>query len=254
MIRKVAVILAGLVMAALTVRLKPDTTYNTAYAQGAAYDLVIRNGRVIDGTGSPWYRADVAIRGDTIVRIAPSITDAGDARHRRGRADRRARVHRHPQPRAREHLRAADSGQLHPPGRDDDHRRTRRRVARSARAVPRKARALQKSVNIGTLHRPGSVRDAVLGSRQQTADARRARHDARNRRGRDEGGRVRHEHRALLRAWRLHARSKRSSSSRGSRARYGGIHISHMRDEAFGVSTACGKPSASARRAGCRRR
>ena len=49
------------------------------------YDLVIRNGRIIDGTGSPWYRADVAIRGDTIVRIAPSIAepanrviDAGD--------------------------------------------------------------------------------------------------------------------------------------------------------------------------------
>jgi N-acyl-D-amino-acid deacylase len=38
------------------------------------YDLVLRNGRVIDGTGSPWYKADVAIRGDVIVRIAPSIT------------------------------------------------------------------------------------------------------------------------------------------------------------------------------------
>ena len=37
------------------------------------YDLVLRNGRVVDGTGNPWYRADVAIRGDTIVRIAPSI-------------------------------------------------------------------------------------------------------------------------------------------------------------------------------------
>src|SRR4051812_24997179 len=39
------------------------------------YDLVLRNSRVVDGTGSPWYRADVAIRGDTIARIAPSITD-----------------------------------------------------------------------------------------------------------------------------------------------------------------------------------
>ena len=29
-----------------------------------------------DGSGSPWYRSDVAIRGDTIVRVAPSITDA----------------------------------------------------------------------------------------------------------------------------------------------------------------------------------
>jgi N-acyl-D-amino-acid deacylase len=45
--------------------------------QSPRYDLVIRGGRIVDGTGSPWYRADVAITGDTIVRIAPSIADAG---------------------------------------------------------------------------------------------------------------------------------------------------------------------------------
>jgi N-acyl-D-amino-acid deacylase len=44
-------------------------------AQTPRYDLVLRGGRVVDGTASPWYRADVAITGDTIVRIAPSITD-----------------------------------------------------------------------------------------------------------------------------------------------------------------------------------
>jgi N-acyl-D-amino-acid deacylase len=42
-----------------------------AFAQ--EHDLVLRNGRVVDGTGSPWYRADIAIRGDTIVAIAPRI-------------------------------------------------------------------------------------------------------------------------------------------------------------------------------------
>jgi dihydroorotase/N-acyl-D-amino-acid deacylase len=45
-------------------------------AQPASYDLVLRNGRIVDGTGSPWYRADLAIKGDTIARIAPSIADA----------------------------------------------------------------------------------------------------------------------------------------------------------------------------------
>src|SRR5206468_6690914 len=45
----------------------------TPRAQTPLYDLVIRNGRIIDGTGSPWYRGDLAVRNDTIVRIAPRI-------------------------------------------------------------------------------------------------------------------------------------------------------------------------------------
>jgi N-acyl-D-amino-acid deacylase len=48
-------------------------------AQQPEYDLVIRNGRVLDGTGSPWFRADVAVRGDAIVRVARGI-DAKAAR------------------------------------------------------------------------------------------------------------------------------------------------------------------------------
>ena len=32
-------------------------------------DLKITNGRIIDGTGAPWYRGDVGVRGDTVVAI-----------------------------------------------------------------------------------------------------------------------------------------------------------------------------------------
>lgn len=46
-------------------------------AQVPSYDLVLRNGRVVDGSGSPWYRADVAIRGGTIIEVAPSIRGQG---------------------------------------------------------------------------------------------------------------------------------------------------------------------------------
>jgi N-acyl-D-amino-acid deacylase len=38
-------------------------------AQDDVYDVVIRNGRVIDGTGSPWYAADVGIRAGKIAAI-----------------------------------------------------------------------------------------------------------------------------------------------------------------------------------------
>jgi N-acyl-D-amino-acid deacylase len=30
------------------------------------YDLIIRNARVVDGTGNPWYRADVGVRNGKI--------------------------------------------------------------------------------------------------------------------------------------------------------------------------------------------
>jgi N-acyl-D-amino-acid deacylase len=38
-------------------------------AQSPAFDLVIRNGRIIDGTGSPWYSGDVGIRDGRIAAI-----------------------------------------------------------------------------------------------------------------------------------------------------------------------------------------
>ncbi len=42
-------------------------------ADKPAYDLLIRNGRVIDGAGNPWFHADVAIRGDRIVAIGRNL-------------------------------------------------------------------------------------------------------------------------------------------------------------------------------------
>ena len=40
------------------------------------YDIVLRGGRVLDGSGNPWFRADVAIRGDRIAAVG----DLGDIR------------------------------------------------------------------------------------------------------------------------------------------------------------------------------
>lgn len=38
-------------------------------ATAPAFDVLVRNGRVVDGTGSPWFEADVGIVGDEIARI-----------------------------------------------------------------------------------------------------------------------------------------------------------------------------------------
>lgn len=39
------------------------------HAQGPSFDVVIRNGRVVDGTGAPWFVADVGIKDGKIVAI-----------------------------------------------------------------------------------------------------------------------------------------------------------------------------------------
>jgi N-acyl-D-aspartate/D-glutamate deacylase len=34
-----------------------------------AYDLVLRHGKIVDGSGNPWFRGDLAVRGDKIVAV-----------------------------------------------------------------------------------------------------------------------------------------------------------------------------------------
>jgi N-acyl-D-aspartate/D-glutamate deacylase len=53
--------------------------------QAQQFDVLIRNGRVVDGSGDPWYRADLGIRGGRIVAIgdlsratAKDVVDAHD--------------------------------------------------------------------------------------------------------------------------------------------------------------------------------
>jgi N-acyl-D-amino-acid deacylase len=45
----------------------PDPAHRNA--EKDAYDLLIRNGRIVDGTGNPWFYGDVAIRGDRLAAM-----------------------------------------------------------------------------------------------------------------------------------------------------------------------------------------
>jgi N-acyl-D-aspartate/D-glutamate deacylase len=42
-------------------------------ARAQDYDLLIRNGRLVDGSGGPWLRADLAVRADTIVAVGRGL-------------------------------------------------------------------------------------------------------------------------------------------------------------------------------------
>ena len=49
-------------------------------------DILIKDGHVIDGTGGPWMRADVAIKGDRIVYVGRAGKgQTHDRRHRESR-------------------------------------------------------------------------------------------------------------------------------------------------------------------------
>ena len=146
-----------------------STVTTAVHAQTATYDLVLKNGRIIDGSGNPWYRGDVAIRGDRIVQIAPRI----DAQ-----ATRVIDV----------------GGQVIAPGFIDVHTHARRGIFETPTAenyvrqgvttliegpdggspvplAPFLARldTLRKSVNIGSFVGQGSVRSEVIGNADRKA-------------------------------------------------------------------------------------
>ena len=188
-----------------------------ASAAEAPYDLVLRNARIVDGTGSPWYRGDLAIRGDTIAHIAPAIDAPREARDRREGRGRRAGLHRPPHPRGARHLRGADRGQLRAAGRDDDPRRARRRLARAAQALSwtSSKRRRSRSTSAASSARARCAQRVVgLANRAATPDEIGA--HARARRAGHARRRVRPEHRPLLRSGHVHAarRSRRAAESR----------------------------------------
>jgi dihydroorotase/N-acyl-D-amino-acid deacylase len=142
-----------------------------AAPQPAGYDLLIRNGRIVDGTGAPWFRGDVAVRGDTIVAVAPRlegtatrVIDAAGEVIAPGFID----IHTHARrgifevPTAPNYVRQGVTTVMEGPDGSSP-----LPIAEFLERLER----LPKSVNIGTFIGQGSVRDAVIGSVNRAASA-----------------------------------------------------------------------------------
>lgn len=65
----VAALIALSILFVAAVRMRSASRQNANAADAEAYDVIIRGGHILDGTGNPWYAADIGIRGDKIAAI-----------------------------------------------------------------------------------------------------------------------------------------------------------------------------------------
>ena len=144
------------------------------HSQAAAFDLVIRGGRVVDGTGNPWFVADVGIKGDTIVAVRPRI-EPGGARviEARGQVVSPGFIDVHT------HVEASDEGQdmIGNPAAENNVRQGVTTVIGSpdgggsvqVSAYLDKVAAAKPAINVGTFIGHGSVRGAIVGQANRVA-------------------------------------------------------------------------------------
>jgi dihydroorotase/N-acyl-D-amino-acid deacylase len=217
-----------------TIALAAIALTTIAGAQAPPYDLLVRNGRFVDGTGSVWYRADLAVRGDTIVRVAASISepavrviDAGGQVVAPGFID----IHSHARdnifdvPAAENYIRQGVTTVIEGPD--------------GSSPVPlapflAKLEALQKTINIGSFVGQGSIRSSVIGSVDRKATPA----ELETMRGLVEQGM--RDGAFGLSSGLFYVPGTFTPTDEVIElarvaARFGGIYISHMRDEAAGV-------------------
>lgn len=228
MVRRLPLFLAGCLTASAASLLLGQSS------QPPLYDLVLRGGRIVDGTGNPWYSADLAVRGDTIVRIAPHI---------QGAAKRVADV----------------GGQVISPGFIDLHTHARRGIFQVPTAdnyvrqgvttvmegpdggspIPLKdfldrVAAAKISVNFGSFIGQGSIREKVIGrvNRKATAEELKKMKDL-VREGMLDGAFGLSS--GLFYVPGVFTPTEEVIELAKVAAQMGGIYISHMRDEAAGI-------------------
>jgi len=203
-------------------------------AFGEDHDLVVRNARVVDGTGAPWFRADVAVRGDTIVAIGPNLpgparreVDAGERVIAPGFID----VHTHARrgifevPTAENYVRQGVTTLVE--GQDGSSPLPLGEFLARVEALP-------PAVNFASLVGHGSVREAVLGRADRAPSAAEiARMQELVREGMRDGALGLST--GLFYVPGTFARTDEVIALARVAGERGGIHVSHVRDEAAGV-------------------
>ena len=203
----------------------------SAPAPAQTYDLLVRGGRVVDGSGSPWYRADVGIVGDTIVAIgrpldgsARRVLDAGGRIVSPGFID----IHTH-----------ANRGLFDVPTADNYVRQGVTTVFAGQdggspvplRPFLEKVASTPLSLNFGSFIGQGGVRRAVLGNVDRAATAEEInRMQELVRQGMRDGAFGMST--GLFYVPGAFASTEELVALARAAGEMGGIHISHMRDEA----------------------
>ena len=146
------------------------------HSQAPTFDLVIRNGRIVDGTGNPWYGAEVGIKGDTITAVRPGL-EAGGARIVEAQglvvSPGFIDVHSHVEPREGGEDMAGN------PAAENNVRQGVTTVIGSpdgggpvsVGGYLAKVEAARPAINVGAFIGHGSVRAAVMGEANRTATA-----------------------------------------------------------------------------------
>ena len=248
--RTLLIVCVAGVLARVSVECDPPSA--RARARGA-FDVLITNGRVVDGTGAPWYRADVGIAGDRIAAIGQLA--GGDAKTRidasnlvvapgfidmLGQSEFNVLV----DPRAASKITQGITTEITGEGssiaplndalakpEQPPYDRFKivarlphaRRVLRAAREEPprdqrRHVRRRRRPARLRGRQREKAATAAELGEMKKLVDAG------------DGAGRARRQHVAAIRAGPLRLDRRDRRAGEGG-AQYGGIYISHQRSE-----------------------
>jgi N-acyl-D-amino-acid deacylase len=217
-------------------------------AQTERYDLIIRNGRVIDGSGNPWVSTDIAINGDRIVKIgrfnnvnatriidAQGLTVAPGFIDMLGQSEYNLLIDPRAQSKIFQGITTEITGEGHSVVPVTDHIRKERDLKMDWQSLPEYFRRLKQSgaaINLATYVGATQVRRAVIGEEDRRPTA------AELLEMRKLVAEAMSEGAFLIFAPGVYAQTDELIALAEEAARFGGIYATHIRGEADSIMSA----------------